>query len=136
MYLTDSPLQLQPLIDEVMRASDGACVTFIGAVRNHHHGKSVASIEYEAYRPMAEKELAKIVDALRSENPAVAIAVRHRLGHLTVGEASIMIACSASHRSEAFAVCRGMIDRIKQTVPIWKKERSESGEEWVGWQWS
>jgi len=133
-YLTDDPIDRQALIDEVMRSSDGALVVFDGVVRDHHEGKAVSEIFYEAYRPMAEKEIAKIVSEVSDRHPAARIAVRHRLGLLTVGEGSIVAACSASHRAEAFDACRQVIDRVKETVPIWKKERGPDGEEWVGWQ--
>lgn len=133
-YLTDSPIDVQALIDRVMRPTDGALALFAGVVRNHHEGKSVESIFYDAYRPMAEKEIARIIAVVEREKPMVRIAVAHRLGHLTVGETSIAIACSSPHRAEAFAACRAVIDRIKQSVPIWKKEKSSSGQEWVGWQ--
>src|SRR5512141_1534497 len=133
-YLTDETIDPDVLIDEVMRASDGAYVVFGGVVRNHHEGKAVESIFYDAYRPMAEKEIARIVEGVQREFPDVAVAIVHRLGHLRVGDASIVIACSSPHRGESFAACRAMIDRIKQTVPIWKKERGPGGEEWVGWQ--
>ena len=83
---------------------------------------------------MAEKEIEKIVRAVRQEWPDVVVAVLHRLGRLVVGDVSIAIACVSPHRAEAFEACRAMIDRIKQTVPIWKKERGPGGEEWVGWQ--
>jgi molybdopterin synthase catalytic subunit len=135
-YLTDDPLDLGSLVQAAMRPGDGACVTFVGAVRDHHQGRNVVSIDYQAYRPMAEKEIARIVEDLRGQHPAVAIALRHRLGVLTVGEASIIIVCTSPHRGDAFTVCRELIDRIKITVPIWKKERGPEGEEWVGWQWS
>jgi molybdopterin synthase catalytic subunit len=133
-HLTDAPIDSQDLVKIVMRPSDGACVVFEGVVRNHHEGKSVESIFYDAYRPMAEKEIGKILDDIRTRFPQVAIAVEHRLGLLKVGEASIVIACASPHRGEAFEVCRAVIDRFKQTVPIWKKERGPGGEEWVGWQ--
>lgn len=133
-YLTDLPLDSRELVKRVMRPSDGACVVFEGIVRNRHEGKPVESIFYDAYRPMAEKEIGKIVTDIQGQLTEVAIAVEHRLGVLKVGEASIVIACSSPHRSEAFQACRMMIDRFKQTVPIWKKERGPSGEEWVGWQ--
>ena len=94
-----------------MRPSDGAYVLFEGIVRNHQEGKAVESIFYDAYRPMAEKEIEKIV-----------------------GDSSIAIVAASPHRAEAFTACRMMIDRIKETVPIWKKERGPDGEEWVGWQ--
>jgi molybdopterin synthase catalytic subunit len=133
-YLTDAPIQPQPLVQSVLRRSDGAYVLFEGIVRDHHEGKAVESIFYDAYRPMAEKELDRIVRAVESELPGVAIAVVHRLGLLQVGESSIAIVAASPHRAEAFTACRAVIDRIKQTVPIWKKERGPSGEEWVGWQ--
>ena len=133
-YLTDAPIDSQELVQRVMRRSDGACVVFEGVVRDHHQGKRVESIFYDAYRPMAEKEIAMIMDDIYIRFPDVAAAVAHRLGLLKVGEASIVIACSSPHRGEAFEACRAIIDRFKQTVPIWKKERGPGGEEWVGWQ--
>ncbi|HEY8132712.1 MAG TPA: molybdenum cofactor biosynthesis protein MoaE [Thermoanaerobaculia bacterium] len=133
-YLTDKPIDSQALVKRVMRPSDGACVVFEGVVRDHHQGKRVESIFYEAYRPMAEKEITKIIHDINAQLPQVALAVEHRLGFLKVGEASIVIACSSPHRGEAFQACRMLIDRFKETVPIWKKERGPAGEEWVGWQ--
>lgn len=133
-YLIDGPIDTGALIKSVMRASDGACVLFEGVVRDHHEGKPVESIFYDAYRPMAEKEIDKVVVAVSQEFPAVAIAVLHRLGELRVGQTSIAIACSSPHRAESFSACRAVIDRIKETAPIWKKERGPGGEEWVGWQ--
>lgn len=133
-YLTDQPIDRDALIAAVMRPSDGACALFEGVVRDHHEGKQVQSIFYDAYRPMAEKEIGRVVDAVRQQFPEVAVGVVHRLGQLKVGDASIAIACSSPHRGEAFLACRMVIDRIKETVPIWKKERGPGGEEWVGWQ--
>lgn len=133
-YLTDDPIDADALVRHVIRRSDGAYVLFEGVVRDHHEGKAVESIFYDAYRPMAEKEIEKIVREVESQLPEVAIAVLHRLGHLVVGDASIAIVASSPHRAEAFAACRMLIDRIKETVPIWKKERGPGGEEWVGWQ--
>jgi molybdopterin synthase catalytic subunit len=122
------------MVKSVMRPSDGAYVLFEGVVRNHHEGRAVESIFYDAYRPMAEKEIAKIVDEVGRAFAGVALAVVHRLGHLVVGDTSIAIVAASPHRAEAFEACRMMIDRIKETVPIWKKERGPGGEEWVGWQ--
>jgi molybdopterin synthase catalytic subunit len=133
-FLTDSPIDPAALVASVMRPSDGAYVLFEGVVRNHHDGRAVESIFYDAYRPMAEKEIARITSEMRGEWPDVAIAIVHRLGLLRVGDSSIAIVCSSPHRGESFAACRAMIDRIKTTVPIWKKERGPDGEEWVGWQ--
>ena len=134
MFLTDTPIDANELVRRVMRRSDGAYVLFEGVVRDHHEGHAVESIFYDAYRPMAEKEMEKIAAEVRARFPDVALAVVHRLGHLTVGESSIAIVAASPHRAEAFEACRMTIDRIKQTVPIWKKERGPDGEEWVGWQ--
>jgi molybdopterin synthase catalytic subunit len=130
-YLTDDPIDAAALVQRVMRPSDGAYVLFEGVVRNHHRGHAVESIFYDAYRSMAEKEIGRIVARVAREIPDVAIAVVHRLGHLVVGDSSIAIACSSPHRAEAFAACRLIIDRVKETVPIWKKERGPDGEAWV-----
>lgn len=133
-FLTDEPIDSAALVRRVLRRSDGAYVLFEGVVRDHHEGKAVASIFYDAYRPMAEKEMQKILDEVVRAYPGVTLAAVHRLGHLAVGESSIAIVAASPHRAEAFGACRSMIDRIKETVPIWKKERGPDGEEWVGWQ--
>ena len=133
-HLTDSQIESSALARQIMRPSDGACIIFEGVVRNHHDGKDVESIFYDAYRPMAEKEIDLVLEAVAKEFPAVAVGVRHRLGRLVVGDVSITIVCTSPHRAEAYAASRAVVDRIKETVPIWKKERGPSGEEWVGWQ--
>ena len=133
-YLTDDPIDSAALARRIMRPSDGAYVLFEGVVRNHSEGKAVESIFYDAYRPMAEKEIGAIAGDVARRFPDVAIACVHRLGQLGIGDVSIAIACSSPHRGESFEACRMLIDRIKQTVPIWKKERGPGGEEWVGWQ--
>ncbi len=133
-YLTDSPIDSAALARSVLRPSDGAAIVFDGVVRNHHDGKQVESIFYDAYRAMAEKEIEKVIRAVEQEFPAVAIAVLHRLGELRVGDVSISIVCTSPHRAEAYEASRAVIDRIKKSVPIWKKERGPNGEEWVGWQ--
>ncbi len=135
-YLTDELIDTAALVRQTLRNSDGACVVFEGVVRDHHEGKAVESILYEAYRPMAEKEIDRIVRAVAAELPDAAISVRHRLGQLAIGDASIVIVCTSPHRAEAYEASRLLIDRIKETVPIWKKERGPNGEEWVGWQGS
>jgi molybdopterin synthase catalytic subunit len=133
-YLTDAPIDSGNLIAEVRRPSDGAVALFAGVVRNHSEGNEVESIFYDAYRSMAEKEIDRVVEEVRGRYPEVRIALQHRLGLLRVGECSIAIACASPHRAEAFAACRELIDRIKERAPIWKKEKSPRGEEWVGWQ--
>ena len=133
-YFTQQPIDPAALVRGVLRPADGAYVLFEGVVRNHNDGKQVESIDYEAYLPMAEKEMALVIDEVRRTFPEVEVAVVHRLGHLVVGDSSIAIVCASPHRAEAFDACRMTIDRIKKTVPIWKKERGPDGEEWVGWQ--
>jgi molybdopterin synthase catalytic subunit len=134
VYLTDEIIDPSALMAEVMAPSCGALALFGGVVRDHHAGKAVQSIYYDAYRPMAEKEIGRIVDQVRSAHAGVRVAVKHRLGLLQVGETSIVIACASPHRAEAYAASRALIDEIKSRVPIWKKERSPDGEEWLGWQ--
>lgn len=133
-YLTDTAIDPRALVQRVMRRSDGAYVLFEGVVRDHHEGKAVESIFYDAYRPMAEKEFDRIVRDVEAQFADTAVAVVHRLGELAVGDASIAIVAASPHRAEAFAACRMIIDRVKETVPIWKKERGPDGEEWLGWQ--
>lgn len=133
-YLTDEPIDSTALVRRTTRPSDGACVLFEGVVRDHHDGRAVESIFYDAYRPMAEKEIARIISDIQSQYRDVQMNVIHRLGRLQIGEISIAIACSSPHRAESYEASRALIDRIKQTVPIWKKERGPGGEEWVGWQ--
>ena len=133
-FFTNAPIDSAALVRDVLRRTDGATVLFEGVVRNHNEGKQVDSIDYEAYLPMAEKEMAAVIDAVRAAYPDAAMTVVHRLGHLAVGDTSIAIACASPHRAEAFAACKEVIDRIKKTVPIWKKEHGPNGEEWVGWQ--
>lgn len=133
-YLTDDPIDTRQMVAALLRVSDGAVVTFEGVVRDHHEGKQVDSIEYHAYRSMAETEIEKVVRSVRDEHLDVVLSVIHRLGLLRVGETSIAIACASTHRADAFEACRKIIDRIKQSVPIWKKEFGPDGSEWVGWQ--
>ena len=131
MFLTHSPLDLASLLEEA-RPSDGALSLFVGVVRNQNDGRPTIAIEYEAYGTMAEEEIARIVEQLGREFPAARLLVRHRLGRLSVGDASIAIVATSPHRAEAFAACRAAIDRIKTTVPIWKKEIHPDGSsDWV-----
>jgi molybdopterin synthase catalytic subunit len=131
MFLTDSPIDVAALLLEA-RASDGALCLFVGVVRNENDGRRTTAIEYEAYGPMAELEMDRIAKALAEDFPSVRLRMRHRTGRLEVGEASVAIVAVSPHRSEAFAACRAAIDRIKTTVPIWKKEFHPDGSsEWV-----
>jgi len=130
VYLTASPIDLPALLLE-SRPSDGALCLFLGVVRNENDGLPTTSIQYEAYGPMAEAEMARIADALARDFPTVRIRMQHRVGLLSVGEASVAIAAVSPHRAEAFAACRAAIDRVKATVPIWKKEFHPDGSS--GW---
>src|SRR5258708_13912834 len=121
-YLTDSYIDAVALARTVMRPGDGASVVFEGAVRDHHEGKRVDSITYEAFRPMAEKEIEAVIRTVAAEVPGVAIAVQHRLGLLHVGDISIAIVCTSPHRAEAFAPSPMTIHPINPTVPIRKKD--------------
>jgi molybdopterin synthase catalytic subunit len=114
------------------RSSDGALCLFVGVVRDENEGRRTTAIQYEAYGPMAESEMARIADGLAREYPAVKIAMKHRVGLLSVGDASVAIAAVSPHRADAFAACRAAIDRVKTTVPIWKKEFHPDGSsDWV-----
>jgi molybdopterin synthase catalytic subunit len=131
MFLTSSPLDLASLLLEA-RASDGALCLFVGVVRDSNEGRATTSIRYEAYGPMAETQMAHILEELAREHPGVRLTIRHRVGELAVGEASVAVAAASPHRAEAFAACRAAIDRIKATVPIWKKEFHPDGSsDWV-----
>ena len=130
-YLTDAPLDLPALLAEA-RSGDGALCLFVGVVRDHNEGRATVAIQYEAYGPMAESEMGRIADALLREFPDARVRMKHRVGRLAVGEPSVAIAAVAPHRSEAFEACRAAIDRVKSTVPIWKKEFHPDGSsDWV-----
>jgi molybdopterin synthase catalytic subunit len=111
--------------------SDGAVVTFLGLVRNHNAGRNVRYLEYEAYEPLAMKSFELIADEIRGRWPGVRLAVHHRVGRLTIGEASIVIATRSAHRGDAYAACRYAIERVKQIAPIWKREFFEGGDVWI-----
>lgn len=128
----DAPLSLDEVVRAVHAEAQGGLVTFTGAVRNHSHGKTVTKLEYEAYGPMAEKKLAQIGGEAAEKWPGTRVAVVHRVGTLAPGELAVVIAVSAPHRKEAFRACEYVIDRLKEDVPIWKKEYASDGEVWVG----
>jgi molybdopterin synthase catalytic subunit/molybdopterin converting factor small subunit len=130
--VTDGPLDLGALVDEVRDPSAGAIATFVGTTRDHSRGRTVAHLEYDAYPEMAEAEMARIAIAVGDRHAITRIAMAHRTGHVPIGEASVMIAVSAPHRAAALEACREAIDTLKQTVPVWKKEVFEGGEEWIG----
>ena len=111
--------------------ADGALCLFVGVVRDHHQGRRVLRLEYEAYEEMALPLLERIEDEARRRWPVSAVRIVHRLGRLEVGEASVAVAVRAAHRAEAFAACHWAIDTLKATVPIWKKEYGEDGAVWM-----
>ncbi len=114
-------------------ASDaaGGTVIFVGTVRNQTKGKRVVKLDFEAYEPMAIKEMQKIADQVTKKWNALHVAIHHRVGSLKVGEIPVIIAVSTPHRKAAFEACQFAIDSLKETVPIWKKEYFEDGEVWV-----
>lgn len=130
--VTDEPLSLDEVVRAVTTEEHGGVATFTGVVRRHSRGKRIVRLEYEAYRPMAERKLAEIGAQLATELPGVRLAIVHRVGALAVGDAAVVIAASAPHRAAAFDACRAAIDRLKESVPIWKKEIADDGEEWIG----
>jgi molybdopterin synthase catalytic subunit len=130
-YLTFDPIDPAQVLSSVSRESDGGIALFLGVVRNHNDGRSVLRLEYSAYEPMAEKELAAIARRLEERYPEARVAMRHRLGPLALGEIAVAVGASAPHRDEAFAACRAGIEAIKESVPIWKKEFGPDGTFWV-----
>ena len=130
--LRETPLSLDEVVAAVSGPGRGGVVTFTGAIRDQSQGRTVDHLEYEAYGPMAEAVLAKICAEVEARWPGARAAVTHRTGHLQVGEVAVAIAVAAPHRAEAFAGCRHMIERLKEDVPIWKREVFTDGSEWVG----
>ena len=127
-------LALEPLVSAIASDSDGvdgAVVTFLGLVRNHNQGRRVLYLEYEAYEPLALKAFARIDDEVRARWPGMRIALHHRTGRLAIGEASVAIVTASPHRSDAFAACRYVIERVKQIVPVWKREYFDGGDIWI-----
>jgi MoaE-MoaD fusion protein len=130
--VTEEPLSLEAVAAEVADERAGAVTTFTGTVRRQSRGREVTHLEYEAYAEMAEDVMARLAGDLDNRYDLCSIAIHHRVGRLEVGEASVVIAISAPHRQDALAACKDAIDRLKETVPLWKKEVYEGGEEWVG----
>ena len=130
--LVDAPLSLDAVVDEVRSDEAGAIATFTGTTRVHSRGRTVTHLEYEAYAGMAEDVMARIAEELERRYELCGVAIHHRVGRVGIGETSVVIAVSAPHRQDALAACRDAIDSLKETVPLWKKEVYEGGEEWVG----
>jgi molybdopterin synthase catalytic subunit len=130
--VTDEKLDLDEVVRAVSTPEHGGVATFTGVVRSRSRGKTIVRLEYEAYRPMAERKLAELAQRIAEEHPGVRLAIVHRVGVLAVGDAAVVIAASAPHRAAAFDACRSAIERLKSDVPIWKKEIADDGEEWIG----
>jgi len=129
--VVERPLALDEVLAAVAAPGRGGIVTFTGTVRDETHGRRVVRLEYEAYREMAEKKLAEIGASVAAAHGAE-VAIVHRVGVLSPGDAAVVIACAAPHRTAAFRACEACIERLKKDVPIWKREVFEDGSEWVG----
>jgi molybdopterin synthase catalytic subunit len=130
--VVDTPLSLDRCIAAITGPDVGGITTFTGLVRRTNLGRDVERLEYEAYAAMAEKVMSELCDAIEAEVPGARLAVEHRVGVLGIGDLAVVIAAGAPHRAEAFTACRALIDRLKEHVPIWKKEVGPDGAEWIG----
>jgi len=130
--LVDGPIDVIAVLAEVADERAGGVASFVGTVRSESRGRKVVYLEYDAYEGMAEKVMAELAESLKSKYSLCEIAMAHRVGRVEIGEASVAIAVSAPHRQDALAACKEAIDTLKETVPLWKKEVYEGGEEWIG----
>ncbi len=129
--ITADPLEPQPFIEHVRRDESGAVALFLGVVRNNNLGRRVLYLEYDAYTEMAEKKLQQVAEEVTARWPITDIAIAHRTGRVEIGETSLLVVVSSPHRHEAFEACQQAVNRIKEVVPIWKKEIWEGGESWL-----
>lgn len=129
--ITHRPLNPEEITDRVRRAANGAVVTFLGTTRDFSEGRRVVHLEYEAYADMAYKKLEEIRQELRAEFGVEDVAIAHRIGPVNIGQISLVVAVASPHRREAFLACHEAVNRLKQIVPIWKKEVFEDGARWV-----
>jgi molybdopterin synthase catalytic subunit len=130
--LSEEPLDVSAVVAEVADERAGGTAVFIGTTRIQSRGRTVLHLEYEAYEGMAEEVMAELAADLERQYDLCHVAIAHRVGHVGIGDASVVIAVSAPHRGDALAACKDAIDRLKETVPLWKKEVYEGGEEWIG----
>jgi molybdopterin synthase catalytic subunit len=130
-FLTDRPIELGALIEAVQSDERGGIACFVGRVRNHHGGRAVSHLEYEAYGPMVEAECARIVAETVARWP-VSVGLQHRVGRLEIGDTAVAIAVAGAHRDESFVACRHLIEEVKSRLPIWKRETYADGSQaWV-----
>jgi molybdopterin synthase catalytic subunit len=130
--LTNEPIDAAAVVAEVATDEAGGIATFMGTVRVTSRGRTVRYLEYEAYGGMAEEVMVDLAEELKRTYELSEVAITHRTGRVEIGEVSVVIAVSAAHRADALAACKDAIDRLKETVPLWKKEVYEGGEEWIG----
>ena len=130
--LSEEPLSLEAVVGAVSSDEAGAIATFVGTTRARSRGRTVLHLDYEAYGGMAEDVMAGIATDLKRRYDLCEIAIHHRVGRVAIAEPSVVIAVSAPHRADALAACKDAIDTLKETVPLWKKEVYEGGEEWIG----
>jgi molybdopterin synthase catalytic subunit len=129
--VTADPLDAAALVDAVRRDEAGAVALFYGVVRNENLGRRVQYLEYDAYPEMAVKKLREVADEVCARYPVTGVGILHRTGRLEIGETSLLVAVSSGHRKEAFEACHYAVDRVKQIVPVWKKEVWEDGSAWI-----
>lgn len=129
--VTSAALDPERVVDHVRKDEAGAIALFYGIVRDHNMGRRVIYLEYEAYPEMAEKVMRDLAEEIKARFSVTEIAVQHRTGRLKIGETSLLVAVSSPHRAEAFEACHAYVDRLKEAVPVWKKEVFEGGEEWI-----
>ncbi|MEN0644054.1 molybdenum cofactor biosynthesis protein MoaE [Alkalicoccobacillus gibsonii] len=130
--VTDQELSMEAVSNMVVDRNAGAIVTFTGTVRELTYGRKTISLHYQAYEAMAEKQLKRIGDEIKERWPDATTAIWHRTGHLQISDIAVVIAVSTPHRKDAYMANEYAIERIKQIVPIWKKEQWEDGSEWIG----
>lgn len=130
--ITNEPIDIQTVIDKVVEREAGAISTFIGTVRELTRGKKTLYLIYDAYESMAVKKLEQIGTEIQSRWPGAKVAISHRVGKLDISDLAVVIAVSTPHRAAAFEASRYAIERIKEIVPIWKKEHWEDGSKWIG----
>lgn len=130
--ITDVAIDPAALLAAVADPAAGASVVFLGTTRNENAGRKVVRLEYEAFAGMATKEMRRLATQAKRRWPLRRVAMVHRIGVVPVGEASVGIAVSAGHRAETFEACHWLIDRLKESVPIWKKEHFRGGTIWIG----
>jgi molybdopterin synthase catalytic subunit/molybdopterin converting factor small subunit len=130
--LTDGPVDPGPVVEQVRTPEAGAVATFIGTTRAESRGRNVQYLEYEGYEGMVEQVMEELADELKARYRLCEVAIVHRTGRVEIGDISVAIAVSAPHRADALAACKDAIDRLKEIVPLWKKEVYDGGEEWIG----